>query len=372
MQLWVGLSTFALDRFTGAAGLTQTVGLFLAGLSDVKMRTMTSLLFLVASVSAAVAGELDATLSGVATAVSGKMSPLVIAVDGKKVIKEDVTIVELTVNGQPVTPKKKEKGKPFFIRTEGDTLQMKAKTADGESLSWDFPLPTLALAEATSETISFEIQGKTAAITVDGAAIRRRGDSASWKVPAGHAAFAKARVVELIVGKGKPGRLYNLRLTARPVVVEAEPAREPAANVRDGASALDFRVSQVSVFQKSGGNSFSPMVSWNPSYFMSQDFSIGLGVSLSYFKAATGTKFLAYSVEGCLQFIFEDFGLGLGGGIQSWVNYGGTKALASLDLSYLFSQPLLDFADRVVVGYSAFFSVPDASHEIRVGIGFSL
>src|SRR5688500_823044 len=85
----------------------------------------------------------DATLTPVPTAVSGKLQPLVLAVDGKTVRKEKAPATGLWVNGTAVTPKK-EKGSPFYHRMEGDRLGVRVKLKNGGSRNWNMTLPSAA------------------------------------------------------------------------------------------------------------------------------------------------------------------------------------------------------------------------------------
>jgi len=293
---------------------------------------------------------------------------LVIAVDGKKLIRDKEQVTSLTINAQPVTAKK-TKGHPFFFRVETDQIKIEGTLASGMTRQWDFDLPSAEVKSADPKKVVFKVSGVANRVTVDGAILRYKGSEATWILPSGKKPYLKTFVVELSAS-GKPGRLYNLRLTPGDVVT---PARGLASEsrARIGFSPADFRLSQISVFQKGGGNTFSGHLAWAPYFYFSPVIGAGLEIGGSYFKSSTdATGFPIVDLEASFGWFGGKIGTEVRAGVQMWGNYGGTKPVVGGTLNYLFSRS--GIIDRLFVAYSYFLSATDPAHQLRVGLGVSL
>ncbi len=303
------------------------------------------------------------------TSVSGSLDPLVVAVDGKKLVKETTNADGISVNEKTVEVQKK-RGKPFFTRVETNTIHVEAASSGGEPKVWEWELPQ---AEVTSSKgkIVLAIKGIANRVTVDGKPLTYKANEASWTPPAGKKAFAKTWVLELSAN-GKPGRLYNLKLA--PGAGDSEPKRELASvgRIRMGLSPADFRLSQISVFQKDGGNTFSGHLAWAPYWFFSKAFGAGVELGVSYFKDAASAGFLVADYELLAGWRGETLGVELRGGAQSWFGFSGTSPVVGTTLSYFFSHPWSGVVDRLFIAYSYYMNSTDPAHLLRVGLGFSL
>jgi len=315
----------------------------------------------------ALAQPLETTLSPVQTSVSGSLNPLVIAVDGKKIIREKETLLSVVVNGKAITPKK-SKGSPFFMRVETDLIRVEGQAANGLARQWDLELPSALVEKADSKKIFFKISGVASRVTIDGNPIPYKGSRAMWVPPSGKKAFAKTWVLEL-TAQGKPGRLYNLRLA--PGSGEGDRGLASESRLRMGLSAADFRVSQISVFQKGGGNTFSFHLAWAPYFYFSPSFGAGLELGGALFKSSIDNSgFFVIDTELVLGWFGKPIGIELRAGAQTWLNNGGTSPLGGVTLNYLFSRNGL--IDRIFLAYTYYLSSFDPSHQVRIGLGISL
>lgn len=288
--------------------------------------------------------------------------------DGKKLIREKEKLLDVAINGQKIAAKK-SKGHPFFFRTETDHIRIEGTLASGMARQWEFDLPSAEVKSADAKKVVFKISGVASRVTVDGGLLRYKGNEATWMLPSGKKPFAKTFVLELSAS-AKPGRLYNVRLTPG---AEEAPKRELASEsrLRIGFSPADFRLSQISVFQKGGGSTFSGHLAWAPYFYFSPHLGAGAELGMSYFKSSTdATNFPIFDVEASVGWFGGTIGLEARAGAQAWGNYGGTKPVVGGTLNYLFSRT--GVIDRLFLAYSYFLSQTDPAHQVRVGLGVSL
>jgi hypothetical protein len=130
------------------------------------------------------------------------------------------------------------------------------------------------------------------------------------------------------------------------------------------------QASGLAAVQGSGGNSFSALVSWNPTYKFTPAWALRGELGASVFKGA-GHFFVAeYQVLGAYSG-FAPLSLELGGGAQTWFDNGGTSFIASANGAWLLKHRVARYIDRIQAGYTACFFGSDFTHQIRAGIGAS-
>lgn len=303
------------------------------------------------------------------TSVSGTFHPFSLAVDGKKLFRSPKILKKLTVNETEVSPEK-QKLRPYFIQIQEDNLKIEAEYEDGESQSWNFSLPNLVMEAVTEKTIVFRTQGKVENVLVDGNKIPLQKEIATWQFPSAKNVFSKTRVVEASGGKEKPGRLYNLKVTFLRLP-QVAPAKTTLTESVPWGEFIAFRLSQFSVFQSGGRNSFSGFLSWSPWVNLSSHFTVGASLGLSSLKAISGNRFFVTSFEGWVGGRSGNFGAELGAGLQNWGSNGGSRPLGSVTLQHFLDPKWGSILDRIFLTYSYFSSLPDSSHELRVGVGIS-
>lgn len=313
------------------------------------------------------AQRVNVVFQSIPTSVSGTFRPFSLAVDGKKLFRSPKILKALEINGAKVDPEK-NKLWPYFMQRKEERLEIEAHYEDGTKDSWSFELPNLTLEEVTEKNLLFKAEGAAERVLVDGNQVPFKDRVAIWNLPKAKDALVKTRVVEASGGREKPGRLYNLKLIPLPssdnesinrTLVEPNKTFEPLA----------FRVSQFSVFQSGGRNSFSGFISWSPSFAISSLFSVGSSFGLSSLKAISGSRFLVWAAEGWVGIREGTVGGELGAGIQNWNGNGGSRLMGSATVHYFFKTPLSGVLDRLFLTYSYFASSPDPSHQLRLGFG---
>ena len=136
-----------------------------------------------------------------------------------------------------------------------------------------------------------------------------------------------------------------------------------------GLDLTNFRIGQISVFQK-GGSTFSGILTWNPGINFTDMFGIRASIGATYLKAKSTDKFIAleYALLGTLT--CGDFGtIEVGGGFQNWLENGGNRKLLEAGFVMPLKEHFLIF-DQIFAGYAAFLVPGNLTHEIRVGVGF--
>jgi hypothetical protein len=127
----------------------------------------------------------------------------------------------------------------------------------------------------------------------------------------------------------------------------------------------------IVVVQGSGGNTFSGIVSWNPTFNLTPSWAVRGNLGMSVFKG-TGRFFVAeYELLGAYSGLPIPLMLEAGAGAQTWFGNGGTSFIASANGAWKLKTPVARFIDRVYAGYTACFFTDDLTHQIRAGIGLS-
>lgn len=134
---------------------------------------------------------------------------------------------------------------------------------------------------------------------------------------------------------------------------------------------LKFRISQLSMFTRDQGNSFSAMPSWNPSLELIPELTLVLGLGFTLLKNTSSSNLSVIEItSGVRGLIFDDFALQGDLGVQSWSSSIGIVPIAGV----LGIMPLeiweFQMLKEVFVGYSHVFMGSRPTHEIKVGVGF--
>jgi len=298
--------------------------------------------------------DVSAKLDSVKTSVSGNFRPFVLAVDDKKIIVGKSTLLGLKINGHLLEAQKTNKAR-FFARTDSDVIEIVGHEASGNEKKWTLPLPIVKVESVAEGNVSFHVSPEVAELKIDGERLVVSDARARWALPKGD--FAKKRVVEARGAIGKPGRLYNLTL------------RDGSES---GLSLLAFRVSQISVFRKGLGNSYSAMLSWNPEWRFLPNWRVGGSFGASVFKANATENFKVLSYELALTRTIGSYFVEGSGGVQNWYGFYGVTSVASVTVGKLFEPLFLKFIERVFVSGSHSFIEPTPAQSLRVGFGISL
>ena len=147
------------------------------------------------------------------------------------------------------------------------------------------------------------------------------------------------------------------------------------AATQAGFDLLDFRLSQFSVFEGQGGNSFTAYAGWAPTYMFSNTLGarIDAGVGALQTSTAAGgkTTLLAGGNALAVYALNDTLSLEAGPGYQQWLESGRTGNLtATGGVVYSFAQPLLWVIEGASLDYTASFQTNNLSHQIRVGAVF--
>ena len=138
-----------------------------------------------------------------------------------------------------------------------------------------------------------------------------------------------------------------------------------------GKALAHFQINGLAGFQQDNGYTFAPQVSWNPTVRLDPLFALRGNLGLSMFKNSNTTDRLflvtEYSILG--MFSVDDGYLEIGGGAQTWAGNGGTQLLASGNIAWPLPKNFVPFLERIFIGYSAFFTSPRVTHEVKLGVG---
>lgn len=164
-------------------------------------------------------------------------------------------------------------------------------------------------------------------------------------------------------------------LIAAALVLLASLFAAPAnASSQPGLSLSGFRVSQYSVFEAKGGNSFAAWAGWTPTYMMGSTLGLRLSAGVGGMKPGTNSTDFVYLIgtaEGLavLQ-LSESLALEAGPGMQIWVLGAKSKILSATGgLVYSLASPLW-FIKGIALDYTAAFQTNNLSQQIRVGAVF--
>jgi hypothetical protein len=159
-------------------------------------------------------------------------------------------------------------------------------------------------------------------------------------------------------------------------------AENPKSSLRDPASFLldtskehhwfgFFELTGLVAFQAIGGYSLSPAISWKPTWTFNELFALrgNLGITAIKNNNLYNRIFVAPDLQLLGAFGIDKGVLEVGGGVQNWPNNGGINLLLSGNIGWPFREDWLGFIDRLVIGYSMYFSSPSLTHEIKFGLG---
>jgi hypothetical protein len=134
-----------------------------------------------------------------------------------------------------------------------------------------------------------------------------------------------------------------------------------------GLHLKSFQVNGLDIFQPSiGGHTLFPMISWNPYYQYSKNFSFYLNIGTFLGINASG-PFLGLEYALLVGFHpHRSWVIKAGGGAQTWVNYSGTAPLIKSEVAWLLPKKFI--LDRFFVGYSYLINITP-THFISLGVG---
>lgn len=301
----------------------------------------------------------------VETAISGTLTPFVLAVDGRVIEKRNVHVTELVLNGRPV-PSRSENGNPFFIKSREDALIFIASTREGEVIRLPrIKLPHVVSASRTGATARLEFKDVRAA-KMNGVPIKIVKNVANITIPETTLTTSDTHYLELQPLVAVPKRVYNVWFTARSIASRVPPP--PTWRY------LDFRLASLGALQRSGGTSIAAAITWNPSYRLNSVFSLEAGLG-GYTLRKEGSGILVALEYGLLLNIDtgRDWRFHLGSGLHTWIGYGGTSLAVSGGIAHPLSiqRSILRHVDRVYVDYSVLLA-SELTHLLRVGIGIRL
>lgn len=133
---------------------------------------------------------------------------------------------------------------------------------------------------------------------------------------------------------------------------------------------LSFRGYQVSMFQSSGGNSFSGGLGWTPTYQLLPSLAVKAKVNGLLLTKNEGMFVAAEGVAGVEYAVTDAIGVEAGGGGSYWVSNGGFAPLLNGGASYKLAQPLFGLVNHFFADYS-YILASNKTHEIKAGVGFS-
>lgn len=143
------------------------------------------------------------------------------------------------------------------------------------------------------------------------------------------------------------------------------------ANTKQGIELWEFRLSQFSVFEKNGGNSFAVWAGWLPAYWLSQELGARLQLGAGTMKASsTSTDSLKSILDGAALGVLrlnDSWLLEAGPGMQYWLS-GKTKVFSTtVGVVHHFSHPILWIIQGVSLDYTAAFQAHNFANQFRIG-----
>lgn len=127
----------------------------------------------------------------------------------------------------------------------------------------------------------------------------------------------------------------------------------------------EFRAGGI-YLTNSSGDSFSGVLSWNPSYAINSDWSIRGNVGASALKGTTETFIMSeYGLLAGYK-INSAFEIELGAGMQNWSNES-TASMMNLNVLWNMGAPVLGLFDRVFAGYTT-VNQDTKTTELKLGV----
>ena len=132
----------------------------------------------------------------------------------------------------------------------------------------------------------------------------------------------------------------------------------------DGLRLLSFNVSQVSIFQKGGGDVFTGEIGWSPGYYTDSGIGARAELGATLLKDSAGGKNPAFRANLLINHHLTPSIYGeVGGGIEYWSSNGGVLPNATLVAGFELNTLL----HSIYLEYSPIFISNNLSHEIQVG-----
>lgn len=149
----------------------------------------------------------------------------------------------------------------------------------------------------------------------------------------------------------------------------------PAMAATEGGLTLgDFRVSQYSVVQASGGNSFAAWASWNPVYKLNETWGVRAAVGAGGAKASASTEdpLLIIGETAVLADyqLTPNWTLEAGPGMQYWISNKSYPFTFTLGGLYTFNEKMMGFVEGFAADYAAVTLANNLTHQFRVGLTF--
>ena len=133
---------------------------------------------------------------------------------------------------------------------------------------------------------------------------------------------------------------------------------------------LPFRASLILVKQSTGGSSFSPFISWNPSYTVFPELAVVGDLGITELKTSQGSNFTAIEYQALASYSLTSVWRAEGGfGAQYWSGDGGNahSPMVSANAIHLINGTGLV---REIFGGVSLLFVPNLrSYFFRIGIG---
>ena len=141
-----------------------------------------------------------------------------------------------------------------------------------------------------------------------------------------------------------------------------------AASDSNGLSLFVLRTGGLALFQ-SGGNCFTGVIDWMPTYHFNSTFALRAYGGASLVKSKLGEKNPALEYGGLFSMqLSGDSSIEAGFGQTNFVSNGGTRS--TVPVNYVIRKPIL-FFNHIYAGYSAILIPTNLTHSIRIGVGTS-
>jgi hypothetical protein len=127
-----------------------------------------------------------------------------------------------------------------------------------------------------------------------------------------------------------------------------------------------FRVAQISAFQ-AGGDSYSGILSWEPSFDLANDFALRVRLGGSLFQGEDGLFPVLDTALMAAFWVQQEISLEAGPGAQVWFGEGGAHPSVHVGGVYHFDEKIIGIMSGVFFGYTGVFISDLFTQELRVG-----
>lgn len=332
------------------------------------MRAIFSLLWLGGCVPciASSVENAEATVLMLPSLISGSLSPLVIAVDGKKIISSKDRYSGLELNGAKL---KITRGKAvtFHAQTNEDVLHFMAVTAKGARKELPaIELPKLERVALDGTEVVLSIAASAQEVTFDGVPVVLKGGMGRVEVPEDASWFVSLHSIQVKSRGAIPDRSFNVQFSPNTAKLYQASRATASAATSTSSEWLRFQAGAVAAIYRSSAYSVSGDVSWVPSLFFFEEIELSGLFGMTSLKKSTSGQFLRLEYGLFAETVLGGLLIGAGGGGQTWIDHGGTAPMLSGLLGY---KP--GFVDALTLGYSAVFG-DIMIHQIKAGVRFTL